>query len=208
MERFVGMPRLLCSCRWDWGWRAVGCAGWPPRLMAAREGSEWSRWDVGSRAAKKGDASRIRRPARWQRPMSVTTCSADVLRERTGPRGRWVHAERGLGTSPAAGSLESPMTWSSPRSRSWPSIGLDQLVAAELRAGWVAFDEVYGRSEQLGQEDRPGRAGVCGDHPVRLPGQAPLRHDDPGRSGCRRSGVRAPSDAGTGPRDPAPATGR
>ena len=69
---------------------------------------------------------------------------------------------------------------------------LDRLVAAELPARWAAFDEVYGRSEALRKKAAEGRAGVCGDHPVRLPGHPALRRGDPRRSGRRARGVRAP----------------
>ena len=85
---------------------------------------------------------------------------------------------------------------------------LDRLVAAGLPARWAAFDEVYGRSEAAAQEDRQGRAGVCGDHPVRLPGHRcpPARRSAPTRPQHKRCSSAGP--AGTGPRDPATATGR
>ena len=58
---------------------------------------------------------------------------------------------------------------------------LDRLVAAELPAGWVAFDEVYGRSEQL--RKKTARAGLayvgiipC-DYQVRLPSGTTIRAD-------------------------------
>jgi SRSO17 transposase len=58
---------------------------------------------------------------------------------------------------------------------------LDRLVAAELRAGWVAFDEVYGRSEAL--RKKTARAGLayvgiipC-DYRVRLPCGTTIRAD-------------------------------
>lgn len=58
---------------------------------------------------------------------------------------------------------------------------LDRLVAAELRAGWVAFDEVYGRSEAL--RKKTARAGLayvgiipC-DYQVRLPSGTTIRAD-------------------------------
>ena len=69
---------------------------------------------------------------------------------------------------------------------------LDRLTAAELPARWVAFDEVYGRSEAL--RKKAARAGLAyvAIIPVRLPAHPALRHDDPRRSGRRPRGVRAP----------------
>jgi hypothetical protein len=58
---------------------------------------------------------------------------------------------------------------------------LDRLLAAGLAARWAAFDEVYGRSEQL--RKNAARAGLayvaiipC-DHPVPLPSGAVIRAD-------------------------------
>ena len=42
------------------------------------------------------------------------------------------------------------------------------------------------------QEGRQGRAGLRGDHPVRLPGHHPGRHDDTGGSGRQGRDLRAP----------------
>ena len=55
---------------------------------------------------------------------------------------------------------------------------VQRLRAAGLALMWAAFDEVYGRSGKL-PESVPGRrAGVRGDHPVRLAGYPPLRRRD------------------------------
>ena len=69
---------------------------------------------------------------------------------------------------------------------------LDRQVAAGSPARWVAFDEVYGRSEPAAQQGRRARPGLCGDHPVRLPDPAALGRGDPRRSGRPGRGVRAP----------------
>ena len=56
---------------------------------------------------------------------------------------------------------------------------LDRLAAAGLPGQWVAFDEVYGRSEELRKKAAKAGPGLRGDHPVRLPGHPALRHGDP-----------------------------
>ena len=53
-----------------------------------------------------------------------------------------------------------------------PQLAMDQLerlAAAGLPVRWAAFDEVYGRSEELRKKAREGRARLRRDHPVRLP---------------------------------------
>ena len=69
---------------------------------------------------------------------------------------------------------------------------LDRLVAAGLPTRWAAFDEVYGRSEQLRKKTAKAGWHMWRSRPVRLPGHRGLRHDDPRRRGHSTSGVRAP----------------
>ena len=85
---------------------------------------------------------------------------------------------------------------------------LDRLVAAELPARWVAFDEVYGRSEAL--RKKAARAGLAyvAIIPCDYQLTAALRHGDPRRSGRRQTRCSSAGPAGTDPRDPATATGR
>jgi SRSO17 transposase len=84
---------------------------------------------------------------------------------------------------------------------------LDRLTAAGLPARRVAFDEVYGRSEQL--RKKAAKAGLAYVQSSRATTRSPWR---PARRSAliRPSGRRCSSGgpAGTGPKAPATATGR
>ena len=83
---------------------------------------------------------------------------------------------------------------------------LDRQVAAGSPARWVAFDEVYGRSEPLRNKAAEHGLAYVGIIPAttrsgcpRARRSAPIR---PSRTRCSSAGP-----AGTAPKDPATATG-
>ena len=84
---------------------------------------------------------------------------------------------------------------------------LDRLAATQLPVGWVAFDEVYGRSEAL--RKKAARAGLayvaiipC-DYPVTLPSGTAIRADQ-----AVKDAVFERRSCGNGSKGPATATGR
>ena len=165
---------------------------------------------AGPDLAGDGDSTRPRGwrrempPAAWRRRArgftgTVENCESTVYlslrhREQTGLGGLLRRASfRSAGPcdlprSQAAGVPDRPELLH--EDHSWPWMDWTRSSQPGCRPGGSRSTRSTAASEALPEEDRPGRAGVCGDHPVRLPGRRRLRHGDPGRSSHRRSGVR------------------
>ena len=183
------MPGLLGSYRWDWKQlrdQLPGlAAAWIPDAQQDLIGPGIAIDETAQ--LKKGDATACVAPQHAGCTGTVENCVTTVFCAYVTANGQaWVDFDVYL-----------PERWARdfPRRRvagipddlefsTKPQLAMNQLerlVAAELRAGWVAFDEVYGRSEQL--RKKTARAGLayvgivpC-DYRVRLPCGTTIRAD-------------------------------
>jgi len=134
---------------------------------------------------KHGDAPRVRAPqhagctGRWKLRHHRVSPPASPAHGQAWADFDVYMPDGGRGICPGAGPPGSRTIWSLPRKPQLAMRQLDRLTAAGLPARWVAFDEVYGRSEKL-RKKAAEKAGWRMWRSSRATTRSPaVRHGDP-----------------------------